>query len=474
MTRRLADRHVVVAGGGLAGLSAALSCADAGARVTLLERRARLGGLTYSFHHNGVELDNGQHVFLACCDAYQAFLERIGSGGDVEPPAALDIPVLAPVGGAGMRSARLRRRDLPVPLHLAGTLMRYPLIGVRDRVVLGRALAGLRRLELDDPALDGQTFGSWLAAHGQSPAAVESVWDLITVPTVNLPAAQASLSVAAMVFKTGLLSSRGAADIGWSRVPLGRLHGARAAEALRRSGAAVRTGVRVRRIRPSDEPARGWIVDTDHGPVEADGIVCALPHEDASSVLPAGCSPTQAVWPKLGSSAIVNVHLFFDRPVMKGPFLAAVRSPVQWVFDRTRSSGWDAATDGRGQYLAVSLSAADHLLGPRPDELVATTVQALSVLLPEVRAAVLADSLVTKERRATFRAGPGTAGVRPPAPTARAGLVLAGAWTSTGWPATMEGAVRSGRTAADTILRQLAGPGLPQSSHPPHESQEVA
>jgi squalene-associated FAD-dependent desaturase len=474
MSGRLGARHVVVAGGGLAGLAAALSCADAGIRVTLLERRARLGGLTYSFNHNGVELDNGQHVFLACCDAYQAFLDRIGSGRDVEAPAALDIPVLAPAPAHGVRSGRLRRRELPVPLHLAGALMRYPLIGLRDRAALGRALAGLHRLDLDDPALDRRTFGSWLADHGQSPAAVESVWDLITVPTVNLPAAEASLSVAAMVFKTGLLSSRSAADIGWSRVPLGRLHGARAADALRQSGAAIRTGVRVLRVRPPHEPAARWTVETDHGPVEADGVVCALPHEDASSVLPAGCSPAQDRWSGLGSSAIVNVHLFFDRPVMRWPFMTAVRSPVQWVFDRTTSSGWDAATDGRGQYLAVSLSAADHLLGTRPEDLVSSTVEALSVLLPEVRGAGLADSLVTKERRATFRAVPGTASARPQARTALAGLTLAGAWTSTGWPATMEGAVRSGRTAADTLLRQLAGSGLPQSSHPPHENQEVA
>lgn len=479
----LSGRHVAVIGAGLAGLAAALDCADRGAQVTLVERRRRLGGLTWSFDHNGMTVDNGQHVYLACCHAYLAFLDRIGAADDVEPARPLDVPVVAP--GAGTEAApvvgRLRRSDLPVPLHLAGSLLRYPYLSLTERLALGRALIGLARLDLDDPRLDRISFGQWLASHGQSANAVAAVWDLITIPTVNLPAGEASLATAAMVFKTGLLSSPTAADIGWSRVPLGRLHGERAAAALTRSGVDVHTGARVRSIRAE---AGRWVVGLGDGEMTADAVVSALPHEEATEVLPPGLVDAQSRWSDLGSSAIVDVHLVFDRQVMTAALMVGHRSKVQWVFDRSDSSGLSGAdrgieTGGR-QYLAVSLSAADDLLGERPETLVASTVEEIGRLLPAVREARLVDSLVTKERHATFRAAPGSNAIRPTARTAAAGLVLAGAWTSTGWPATMEGAVRSGWSAARTLAETLDRPGrptprsAPAESNSSHVSQEVA
>ncbi len=496
-TGPLSGRHVAVVGAGLAGLAAALECADRGARVTLIERRRRLGGLTWSFDHNGLSVDNGQHVYLACCDAYLGFLDRIGAAGDVEPARPLDVAVVAPGPhpAAPPVVGRLRRRDLPVPLHLAGALLTYPHISLADRLKLGRALAGLARLDLEDPRLDRVSFGEWLAARGQSDRAVAAVWDLITVPTVNLPAAEASLATAAMVFKTGLLSSPAAADIGWSRVPLGRLHGEHAAAALARAGVEVRTGVRVRAVRPADDRAGRpapegpggagageWVVGLEDGQLTADAVVSALPHEEASEVLPAGLVSHQDSWPRLGSSGIVDVHLVYDRPVTGEALLAGHRSTVQWVFDRSGSSGLsspDRGTQvGGRQYLAVSLSAADDLLGMRPEAIVASTAQEVERLLPAAREARLVDSLVTKERRATFRAAPGSNAIRPPALTSAPGLVLAGAWTSTGWPATMEGAVRSGWSAARALtgtldrsrqLAERAGPARSDSSPAPQE-----
>lgn len=449
--------RVVIAGGGLAGLAAALECADRGARVTLLERRRHLGGLTSSFDHGGLTFDNGQHVFLACCDHYLRFLARIGSASDVEGPRALDIPVVAP-GTAAAVVGRLRRRNLPVPLHLAAALMRYPHLTAAARVGLGRALVGLARLDPADPAADRTSFADWLAAHGQSPAAIAGLWDLITVPTVNLPAAEASLAVAAMVMRTALLSRAGAADIGWSRVPLGRLHGQAAVRTLHRLGVDIRLGVRVGAV--AADPGGGWAVATSDGPLDADAVVVALPHEEASAVVPAAAAPTQARWPELGSSAVIDVHLVFDRPVSPWEVFAAHRSPLQWVFDRTEASGLAAAAPGH-QYLAASFSAADALVPVRPEELVTSTVAALGRLLPGVGAARLVDSLVTKERRATFAARPGTASARPAPATAYAGLVLAGAWTATGWPATMEGAVRSGMAAAAHLSASSAAAEIP-------------
>jgi squalene-associated FAD-dependent desaturase len=452
---------VTVIGGGLAGIAAALECADRGARVDLLESRSRLGGLTWSFEHNGFSVDNGQHVFLRCCTEYLSFLRRIGASRDIELPSRLDIPVVAPPSRAGRprRTGRLHRSGLPVPLHLLGSLMRYPHLPVADRVRLGRAVAGLQRLDLDDPTLDRLTFGEWLTQHGQSRAAVEAIWDLITVPTVNLPASEASLAMAAMVFKTGLLSTPGAADMGWSRVPLGRLHGERGRVALERAGVTVRTATPVVGLTPLGPPGspNGFTVHTEGAAVEVGAVVLAVPHEAAARLLPPGSVRHQGRLAELGSSGIIDVHLVFDRRVSPWPLMAGQASPVQWVFDRTTSSGLGRAADGR-QYLAVSLSAADHLMGRRPDDLVGWIGAELARLLPDAGRARIIDSLVTKERRATFRALPGTAALRPDAATSWPGLAVAGAWTNTGWPATMEGAVRSGRTAARVCL--AAQPGL--------------
>jgi squalene-associated FAD-dependent desaturase len=448
-TGALAGRHVVVVGAGLAGLAAALECSDHGGRVTVLERQRRLGGLTWSFERAGITMDNGQHVFLRCCDAYIEFLDRIGASGDIVGPRPLDVPVVGP-GPHGPVTGRLRRRDLPVPLHLAGSLFGFPHLGWRDRLLLGPVLAGLARLDLDNPGLDDVTFGEWLRRRGQSDRAVAAVWDLITIPTVNLPASEASLAAAAKVFKTGVLANRAAADIGWSRVPLGRLHGERAGAALAAAGADVRTGVRVDAV--SETPG-GWAVHTAGDAMAADALVLCLPPEEAADVMPRGLAAGSDRWPQLGSSAVVDVHLVFDRPVTRWELMASLHPDVQWVFDRTEASGLADVRPG-AQYLAVSLSAADRLLGTRPEQIVETTLQGLADLLPAVRAAHLADSFVTKERRATFRARPGTAAIRPPAATRHPTLAIAGAWTATGWPATMESAVRSGLAAARHLVHQ--------------------
>ncbi len=461
-----AARRVVVVGGGLAGISAALACADAGAAVTLLEKRRRLGGLTWSFSHDGLTLDNGQHVFLRCCTAYLDFLDRIGSSGDVELQERLDVTVVSPVtsGAAIPEAARaedrmpqrayLRRDRLPAPLHLGRSLLGYGLIPVGDRLRLGRAAVALARLDLDDPVLDEQTFAAWLADKGQGPGAISALWDLICLPTVNLPAAQASLAMAAKVFQTGLLTDAGAGDIGWSRVPLGLLHGERATTALRKAGVQVRLGEAAVAIEHEAPPGDGpgpsprFIVRAESGPAEAaDGVVVALPHYCAEDVLPPGCLPGQIRPSRLGSSPIVNVHVHFDRRVTRLPFWAGLGTDAQWVFDRTASSGVPT-----GQYLAVSISGADSYIGARPDDLAPLVVSSLRAMLPEAREAKVLSTFVTREHHATFRATPGSAADRAPTRTLVPGLVLAGAWTATGWPPTMEGAVRSGVTAARAVL----------------------
>jgi squalene-associated FAD-dependent desaturase len=434
---------VAVVGGGLAGITAALDAADAGARVVLVERRGHLGGATWSFRRGDAWFDNGQHVFLRCCTAYRELLARLGVEHLVHLQPRMDVTVVRPGGP----TARLRRDPVPVPLHLGRSLLRYRHLTWGDRARLAGPVAALRRMDPTDPALDRRTFGDWLAERGQSRRAVEALWDLICLPTVNLHARDASLALAAKVFRTGLLTEPGGADIGWSRVPLGRLHGDAAADALRDAGVEVRTGARVSGVVVDADVAGGLVVHSPDGDVAADAVVLAVPHDVAPHLAPPEAGIDADALARLGASPIVNVHLVFDRPVMRLPFAAAVGSPVQFVFDRT-----DAAGVRRGQALAVSLSAADDVIGERPEPLIAQMHAAVADLFPAARTARLDDAVVTRERAATFRGVPGSAARRPGPDTALAGLTLAGAWTATGWPATMEGAVRSGHAAARRAL----------------------
>jgi squalene-associated FAD-dependent desaturase len=437
-------RRVAVIGGGLAGIAAALDCADAGAEVTLLESRFRLGGAAYSFSRDGLRADNGQHVFLRCCTAYRSLLDRLGAADSVALQPRLAIPVLAP---DRRRVAWLRRAPgLPAPLQLAPSLARYPLLGVRERIGVARAMRALDAVDPDDPAADRRSLGDWLAEHGQGPAAIDAVWGLIIRPTLNLDPAEASLAQAAQVFQTGLLRDASAGDVGHARVPLGQIHDVAARRTLRAAGVDVRLRAGVTAITP--EAAGGFAVEISGAPtLAADALVLAVPHDRAARLLPQGALAEPGRLAALDRSPIVNLHLLYDRRVLDLPFAAGVRTPVQWVFDRTKSAGLD-----RGQYLVVSLSAADAELGMTVDELRDRYLPALASLLPAARNARVENLFVTREHSATFRAAPGARANRPGPRTELPGLALAGSWTDTGWPATMEGAVRSGHAAARIAL----------------------
>ncbi len=334
-------------GGGLAGITAALDCAAAGASVTVLEVRRRLGGAAYSFEREGMRFDNGQHVFLRCCVAYRALLGRLGSTRHVEVQPRLEIPVLSPGG----REVVLRRGTLPPPLHLAGALARYPHIGPAQRLSAALAARALGALDPEDPALDEQTFGGWLAEHGQDAQAVAALWDLIALPTLNLPAAEASLGLAAFVFRTGLLGGVDAGDIGFHVGTLADVIGEPAETALADAGVEFRLGWRAEQLARRDG---GFEVSGVEGGFDADAVIVALPHARAAGLLEPLLPDLAGRIRGLGSSPIVNLHVVFDRLVCEEPFAAGVGTPVQYLFDRSAAAGAPAGC----QYLAVSLSGA--------------------------------------------------------------------------------------------------------------------
>jgi len=436
----------VVIGGGLAGITAALTLAEQDNDVTLLEAKPRLGGATMSFERDGLIVDTGQHVFLRCCTHYRGLLDRLGVAGQAPLQRRFDVTVLSPSGRG--RTTRLRRNALPAPLHLLPTLLGYGKLSLAERARVGQAALGMRGVNLDDPATDRVAFGDWLARHGQDERSRRALWDLFSVASINVPGDEASLALAAKVVQTGLLGDSGAADIGVPALPLGELHGTAAARKLAALGATVRLNTKVDAIEVS--PA-GFTVRLGRGAeedIQAEAVVLAVPHEAAARLIPAGALPDSIVagWSGLGAAPIVNVHVIYDRKVMDVPFAAGVDSPVQWVFDRTRISGMHAS-GAAGQYLAISLSAADEYVDRSVASLREEFIPALADLLPAAREATVSEFFVTRERRATFRGVPGTARLRPAAATAWPGLVLAGSWTATGWPDTMESAVRSGLNA---------------------------
>ena len=460
---------IVVIGGGLAGITAAIALSEVGADVTLIEARPRLGGATTSFSRGGLMVDNGQHVFLRCCVAYRGLLARLGMTGAVSLQDRFDVTVLAPGG-----RARLRRTALPGPLHMGQALVGYGFLSRAQRLRVARAALAMAALDPAKPELDRQRLGDWLAAHGQDERTRRLLWDLFTVSALNVNGDDANLSLAATVVKTALLGARDAADIGVPSVPLGVLHGQAAGALLARLGAQVRLSAKAAAVEAlPGGPGPRFRVRLAGEIIEADGVVLAVPSAVAARLMPAGTAgpgtpgepaatgdghglpggPGPEQWQELATSPIVNVHVIYDRRVTRLPFAAAVDSPVQWAFDRTGPSGLRS-----GQYLAVSLSAADGYVDVPAPALRERFLPAMADLFPAARDTQVTDFFVTRERRATLRQVPGCERLRPGAATALPGLVLAGAWTDTGWPDTMEGAVRSGLNAVRMLRRELAVP----------------
>ena len=250
----MSQRRVVVIGGGLAGITAAVSLRDAGAAVTLLESRPRLGGAASSYSRAGMMIDNGQHVFLRCCSSYQELLARLGVTDQVSIQERFDVTVLT---GTGTQRARLRRNSLPSPLHLAGALAGYPLLSLAERARVGRAALAFRFADPASPDLDRQQLGEWLAARGQDERARRRLWDLFIISALNISGDDASAGLAATVIKTALLGRRDAADIGMAKVPLGQLHADATAGLLARVGADVRLGARAASIERLPAAASG-------------------------------------------------------------------------------------------------------------------------------------------------------------------------------------------------------------------------
>ena len=431
-------------------MAAALRLARAGMSVTLVERRPYLGGRAYSFTdpETGRQVDNGQHVFLGCCTAYRDFLQEIGSLDRTVRQKRLRVEVRSPDGKRGTLAAL----PLPAPLHLLPSLLRYPHIGMREKARAALALLTMRR-DRDRPALRRISLRDWLRARGQSDRAIAAFWDVIVVPALNDSSADVSASAGIMLFQEALLRSRGGANVGYAKDGLSALMGAPAMRRIEELGAAVLTGKTADALIVENGRFAGARLASGET-LRADVCVSALPPDAMLRLLPDEWRAHPAFAPASTHewSPIVNLHVWWDRPVMDGDFVAFVDSPAQWVFNRSRIAG----EEGPEQRMTVSLSAAWEFWPMSKEELRAAFLPELRRLFPAARDATATRFIVVKERRATFRSPPNAPDNRLPAATPIGGFLLAGDWTATGWPSTMESATRSGGAAADAALAQPA------------------
>lgn len=439
-----------MAGGGLAGLAAACELADAGFAVTLLEKRPFLGGRTYSYTDKSAALtvDNGQHVFLGCCTEYIRFLERLGVRDAVHLQKRFRVPVIDKVWGESV----LRADDLLPPSHLLRSLLRFRSLSPGEKAMAGWALSQIMLTDrAKHPELDDITFEEWLLARRQSPRAIRSLWNLIILPTLNTDISRASADLALMVFQEGFLRARHGANVGWAKVGLSELLGEAAQSYIESRGGEVRLGEGVASVEV--ESGRVSRVLTDSGELTAGAYVLALPSESVLEVLPTALRDVAffSRIDRLTTSSIVNVHLWYDRPVWDRSFAAFLSTPVQWVFNKSKLWG----QEGDGQYLDISLSGADQFADMPSGDILQLFTKEMLALLPASRGAELKRALVVKQRDATFAGVPGVRRLRPTQATPVPNLFLAGDWTATGWPATMESAVRSGFLAASAASRAM-------------------
>ena len=480
--------HVLVLGGGLAGISAACHLLERGCRVTLVEKRPFLGGRTFSFEHHPLgydsaappessgslseeansdkagpsfQVDNGQHVFLGCCTKYIDLLKKLGSYSQayLQPQLHVEIRRAGEPGKTPKTSTLASVPFLPAPLHILPSFLRYSHLGIGDRLRVFYGLLRVRLTRRHHPSLEVQSFHQWLKAHGQSEIAISRFWDIIILATLNDDSRNVRASMALMVYQEGVLKGRSSANVGFSRVGLSELMGNPGRDLILAGGGSILSGRKVSHLIVEDtaggsEKMLTGVRLADGETLRGDSYLSALPFGDLATILPPDLadSPFFRGTRELATAPIVNVHIWYDRQVMdtKGePFVAFLDSPLQWVFDKSRMQGAEP-TGPSGQYICVSISGAwDYMEMPKAD-IRRAVLQEMEAAFPQAAHAQVRDALVIKSP-ATFRCTPGSASLRPSTTTPIRNLFLAGDWTDTGWPSTMEGAVRSGAAAADAV-----------------------
>lgn len=436
----MGQRHAIVVGGGVAGIAAAWELARAGIQTTLLEARPVLGGRARSFRdpiHPGRLFDSCQHVAMGCCTNLLNLFQEAGLSRMLIPHPIIHF--LTPGG----RRSRFEASPLPPPAHLAWAFMGLHHLGWADKAGIAGAMAALAVAGTGDAA----TFGEWLSARRQTPNAIRYFWDLVIVSALNQTAATACPRLARKVFIDGFLASRNAHELRLPAVPLEDLFHREMGRALSEAGIHVLTDTPCRAVLLADGRAAG-VVCRNGETIPAAHVVLATPWDRIAGLLP-GNVRTAAEAPHLERAGIAAVHFWFDRRVLATPHAALVGGTAQWLFRHPMAEPGDG-------YLQAVVSGIDDLQ-LNNDSLAEAVKADIRRFCPASREAGLNRVRVVREHFATFRVLPGVERHRPEPGWIAPGLALAGDWTGTGWPATMEGACRSGLDAARGLLARQGG-----------------
>jgi zeta-carotene desaturase len=452
-------QNVIVIGGGLAGLSAGVALAEAGWRVRLFEQRPFLGGRATSYVlPNGEHVDNCQHVTLGCCTNLDDFYRRVGSADKVKYYERLVF--VDPQGRTGEMQAGM----LPAPLHMLGSFATFAPLNFADKRCIGWAMLEILRAQGHTSDLDvegGISMLEWLKRRKQTPRAIERFWRVVLVSALDEELDRTDARYGVEVFWKAFVSNRTGYRMGIPTVPLAELYDGCKAEIEKRGGE-VTLRAPIRAIHMQNGTVEK--LEFDAGRMEsADAYVFALPHEALLELLPEEAKRQEPAFEKLGKirvSPITGVHFWFDREVMREPFVTLLDTTTQWIFNKTLLYGLKGDSGDKGQYLQLVISASYDLLPKSRQEIIDLCLKEVKQALPAARDANLLKATVIKETAATFSPEPGVDRLRPSQQTRIGKMFLAGDWTKTGWPATMEGAVRSGYLAAEAVVR--VG-GIPRS-----------
>ena len=454
-------------GGGLAGLACAVALAEAGVEVQLFEKRPHLGGRATSYTlPDGSEVDNCQHVTLGCCTNLDDFYRRAGSAGKIR---FYDQLHFADRQG---RRFTMEASWLPAPLHMAPSFVAFGALSVKDKRSIAGAMLAITWAGGRPPGADGVSMIDWLRGMKQTPDAISRFWRVVLVSALDEELGRMDARYGIDVFWKGFLANRGGYRIGIPSVPLGDLYeGCR--EAIAARGGRVRTRAGVREIRLCEGKFARAVLE-DGSEISANACISAVPHSVLLGMVPGELGEKDgplAGLKNIRTSPITGVHLWFDRMVMTEPFLALLEQTTQWIFnksllyaagsgklERTETKSGSREAGASSQYLQLVISASYDLVPRSRQEIIDLCLRELADVLPLTREARLEKATVIKEIHATFSPEPGVDRWRPGQEIGIENLYLAGDWTQTGWPATMEGAVRSGYLAAESALAKFGCP----------------
>jgi squalene-associated FAD-dependent desaturase len=444
MTANTGQPNVAIVGGGLAGLAAGCVLADSGLQVTVFEKRPYVGGRASSYEHPGTGevVDNCQHVLLGCCTNLIDFYERLGVSGKIR---WFDELTFIEPGG---RASKMAPSFLPAPLHNVPAFLGAKMLSAKDKLAIARAMATMSRGLPEDSAED---FLSWLRRHKQPEQAIERFWKTVLVSALNESLDRVSVHYAAQVFRESFMKSSAGGRMGLPSIPLSDLYG-NAIDYIRARGGQVLLRSSVTAIGPRQDHV-GVLVAS--GELQFDFTVLAAPFQNVASLLPAGHSatPIKQQLTHFEPSSITGIHLWFDREITPLPHAVLLDRTIQWMFHKSKfHEGREES--GQGSYVELVVSASKSLVQKSREEILELATHELAEFFPEVRGAKLVKATVIKEIYATYAVLPGLDKYRPGAKTEWERIFLAGDWTATGWPATMEGAVRSGYLAAEALMER--------------------